>query len=342
MNSFRRRALLAVLLLTLTACQSGTTGGGGDDQAAPGTEQPAGGTGGEGDQGGDANIIVVTHGQASDPFWSVVKNGVDQAASDYGVNVQYQAPETFDMVRMSQLIEGAVAQQPDGLAVSIPDADALGGPIRQAVEADIPVISINSGDDVALDLGVLAHIGQSEREAGFGGGQRLAEEGVTNGLCINHEQGNVALELRCEGFAEALEQAGGQVTQLAVNGNDPTDAQQRIEAAFAQDDSINGGLAVGPLGMGPTLAALRNTNRLQDVTFGSFDLGEEILQAIVDGELAFAIDQQQYLQGYLAVASLAQNARIGVHPVGIVQTGPAFVTDENAAQVIDLSKEGIR
>ena len=63
------------------------------------------------------NIIVVSHGQASDPFWSVVKNGVSQAAQDYGANVDYRAPETFDMVAMGQLIDAAVNQQPDGLSL---------------------------------------------------------------------------------------------------------------------------------------------------------------------------------------------------------------------------------
>ena len=71
-------------------------------------------------------FVVVSHGQASDPFWSVVQNGVNQAAEDMGVQVEYQAPETFDMVAMSQLIDAAVATEPDGLVVSIPDADALG------------------------------------------------------------------------------------------------------------------------------------------------------------------------------------------------------------------------
>ena len=96
-------------------------------------------------------IVVVTHGQASDPFWSVVKNGVDQAATDMRVTVEYQAPATFDMVAMSQLIDAAVASNPDGLVVSIPDADALGPSIQAAIAAGIPVISINSGSDVAAD-----------------------------------------------------------------------------------------------------------------------------------------------------------------------------------------------
>ena len=116
----------------------------------------------------DLTFVVVSHGQASDPFWSVVQNGVAQAGTDMGVNVEYQAPGTFDMVAMSQLIDAAVATSPDGLVVSIPDADALSASITAAIEAGIPVISMNSGSDVAEELGILTHVGQTEYEAGLG------------------------------------------------------------------------------------------------------------------------------------------------------------------------------
>jgi simple sugar transport system substrate-binding protein len=177
-------------------------------------------------------IVVVSHGQASDPFWSVVKNGVDQAATDMRVTVEYQAPSTFDMVAMSQLIDAAVATEPDGLVVSIPDADALGDSITAAIDAGIPVISMNSGSDVAEDLGILTHVGQTEYEAGLGGGQRMAEAGATTALCVNQEVGNVALDLRCEGFTAAMEEAGGTVEVLAVDLADPTDSQEKIAAAL--------------------------------------------------------------------------------------------------------------
>ena len=117
-------------------------------------------------QAQETNIILVSHGQASDAFWSVVKNGAAQAAKDFGVKVDYRAPETFDMVAMSQLIDAAVNQEPDGLIVSIPDADALGPSIKKAVAAGISVISMNSGSDVSKGLGALLHVGQEEYDAG--------------------------------------------------------------------------------------------------------------------------------------------------------------------------------
>ena len=126
----------------------------------------------------EITIVAVTHGQASDPFWSIVKNGMMQAAEDQKVRVDYRAPETFDMVAMGQLIDAAVNQQPAGLIVSVPDADALGPSIKTAVAAGIPVISINAGGPAAHAMGARLHVGQDELSGGRIVGAHLAELGV--------------------------------------------------------------------------------------------------------------------------------------------------------------------
>ena len=114
-----------------------------------------------------SRIVFVTHGQSGDPYWSVVKNGMDDAAKALGVKAEYLSPETFDMVKMAQLIDTATASKPDGLVVSIPDAAALGGPVKEAVAAGIPVIVIDSGGSkLTKELGGLLYLGQSEYEAG--------------------------------------------------------------------------------------------------------------------------------------------------------------------------------
>jgi simple sugar transport system substrate-binding protein len=289
-------------------------------------------------------IVFVTHGQSSDPFWSVVANGANDAARDLGVQLQYQAPPGFDMIEQSNLIRSTVAARPHGLVVSIPDPDALGAAIRDARAAGIPVISINSGADVYRQLGVLAHIGQTEYEAGLAGGERLAEVGVRRALCINHEVGNSAQDLRCRGLTDALVKAGGTVLVLAVDLADPDDAQQRIANALRADAAIDGMLALGPAGADPALAALHAAGRAGRVSFGTFDLTPRVLQALGDGELLFAIDQQQYLQGYLPVVLLVKYLETGTLPGGgdIIRTGPGFVTREHAAEVLELTRRGIR
>ena len=286
-----------------------------------------------------ADIIVVSHGQASDPFWSVVKNGVERAAEDTGSNVDYRAPETFDMVAMSQLIDAAVNQEPDGLVVSMPDADALGPSVEKAVAAGIPVISMNSGSDVAKGLGALLHVGQSEYDAGQIAGGKMAELGGTKGLCVNHEVGNVSLDDRCAGFTEGF---GGEVTVMPTT-NDPTEIESKVKAALDSDGDIDTVIALGASLAGePTVTAVKALGRSGEVLIGSFDLSGGYLQSVADGEAAFAIDQQQYLQGYLPVVFLALHAEYGLMPGGDVPSGPNLITSDKAAQVIDLSSQGIR
>ncbi|ERP95420.1 LacI family transcriptional regulator [Labrenzia sp. C1B10] len=284
-----------------------------------------------------ADIIVVAHGQANDPFWSVVKNGVEKGGKDSGANVEFRSPETFDMVAMSQLIDAAVNQQPDGLVVSIPDADALGPSIQRAVAAGIPVISMNSGSDVSEDLGALLHVGQDEFDAGKAAGAKLAEMGGKKAICVNQEVGNVSLDLRCEGFAEGF---GGSVTVLPTT-NDPAEIESKVSAALASDTEVDTVMALGASTAGePAVAAAKSSGR--EIQVASFDLSASFLQSIVDGDAAFAIDQQQFLQGYLPVVFLSLNADFGLIPGGNVPSGPNLITADKASQVIELSAQGIR
>jgi simple sugar transport system substrate-binding protein len=288
-------------------------------------------------------FVVVTHGQASDPFWSVVQKGVEQAGKDMGVKVEYQAPQTFDMVAMSQLIDAAVASKPDGLVVSVPDADALGPSIKAAVAAGIPVITINSGSEVSKDLGALNHVGQTEYEAGLGAGERMGEAGVKKALCVNQEVGNAGLDQRCKGFGDGLAKSGGTSEVLAVDLADPTGAQQKVGAALTSAPDVDGILTLGPTGAAPTLAALQESGQIGTMKLATFDLSPDVLQAILDGNMLFAIDQQQYEQGYLPIVMLtlyATNLNTIANPV--IMTGPGFVTKDNAQRVIDLAAAGTR
>ena len=286
----------------------------------------------------DTRIVVVSHGQAADPFWSVVKNGVDKAAEDMGVQVEYRAPDRFDMVAMSQLIEAAVASDPDGLAVSIPDAEGLGDAIRLAVDSGIPVVSLNSGSDVSDELGALVHVGQEEYPAGKGAGERMKKAGVTSAVCVNYEQGNVALDLRCQGFADGL---GGTVEQIATS-LDPTEIRNAVSAYLTKNPDVGGILVVGTVGAEPAVAAVEEQGLLDVIQIATFDLSPAVLEALKEGKMAFAIDQQQYLQGYLPVVFLSLYNKYLLLPGDDVQTGPGFVTKDNAAQVIELSQKGIR
>ena len=331
---FKKLIILVVMLpLILAACGSGgssTTG------SASGS-CPA--------SRANLKFYVVTHGQASDPFWSVVKKGVDQGAHDMCVTAIYEAPAsaTFDVVAMSHLIDTAVAAHPDGLVVSIPDPKGLGPSIKAAVAAGIPVISINSGSDVAKSLGVLVHIGQTEEQAGIGGGMKMGAAGVKHALCVNQEVGNAALTLRCKGFKEGLAQTGGTVTEIGVNLSNPTQTQQTIAAALQHDPSVDGILTLGPTGATPAIKALQSLNKLGQIKLATFDLSSDVLNAIKAGQMLFAIDQQQFEQGYLPIVLLTlYKTNLNTISNDVLQTGPGFVTADNVSKVIQLTAQGTR
>jgi simple sugar transport system substrate-binding protein len=291
---------------------------------------------------GKVTIAVVTHGQASDPFWSIVRTGINQAAHQVNATVSYSAPDTYSVSRMRQLIADAVARKPDGLVVTIPDARALGPTIRAAVKSGIPVVSINSGTFESRKLGVLLHVGEPDEQAGLEAGQRFARSGVRHALCVNQEVGNSALDDRCRGFAAAMKKAHGTSTTVDVKLQDPAAAERRVEAALTSD--IDGIMALGPTGAAPALDALRSKDLVGKVKLATFDLSPDVIAAVRRGQIEFAVDQQPFLQGYLPILFLTQFQRYGLLPDRgrIVATGPSFVTRANAADVGRLADQEIR
>ena len=288
-----------------------------------------------------ARLVFITHGQASDSFWNIVRRGITEARRQTGVEVSYRAPDRFSIERMRRFIDQAVADRPDGLVISLPDATALKPSIEAAVKADIPVITINSGSDEFRKLGVLAHVGQPEYRAGVEAGERMARAGVRRALCVNQEDGNAGLDQRCRGFGDGLAKSGGSMKPLPVPLQDARVAQVRLADALASDD-YDGVLTLGPGGATPALDAVRAGG--EDVKLATFDLSPDVLAAVRDGKMLFAVDQQPYLQGYLPVMLLAERALYGVFPRAgeLIPTGPEFVTKANAAEVLRLSAEGFR
>jgi len=334
-----RAAALIALLVLLGGCGSTTVvqepsltvSGGQPTPAGPGI--PAG--------EGEIRIAVVTHGQASSPFWAIVRTGVGAAERQMGVGVDYEAPDVYSLERMIELVDQAVASKPAGLVVSLPEP-GLAPAIRRAVKAGVPVVSINSGSDVYRGLGVLAHVGQPEGRAGYAAGRRLARSGVRSALCVNQQVGNQGLDARCAGLARAMREAGGSARVLGVDDQSAA-TPRRIGAAVVAGD-VDGIIAANATSGMQAVDGVARVRRTGRVRIGAFDLGPEVLEAVRSGKLRFAVDQQPYLQGYLPVVMLANRARYGILPSqgDVVATGANFVTRANADQALDLSRRSIR
>ena len=283
-------------------------------------------------------FVLVSHAPDSDSWWNTIKNAIKVAGEQMDVKVEYRNPPTGDLADMARIVEQAVASNPNGLIVTIADFDVLSGPIEKAVRKGIPVITINSGThEQSRKLGALLHVGQPEYDAGKGAGLRAKDAGVTKFLCVNHYITNPASVERCTGFADGLGVELG--NQMIDSGIDPGEIKNKVIAYLRANPDTNGILTLGPNSAHPTMAALDTMKLSGKIFMGTFDLSGEIAAAVKEGTIAFAIDQQPYLQGYLPVVILTNLARYGVVPGNNINSGPGFVTKKNIALVEKLAGE---
>jgi simple sugar transport system substrate-binding protein len=337
----RRRWLVAiglVIALVAAACGNDDDDGAAASDSNDDADETAAAEDTDTGQETDLRFAMVTHGDGGS-FWSVAQRGAEQVAADLGVQVNYQESNN-DPERQAQLIQQAVADGVDGLAVSAPNPEGIEDAVRAAVDADIPVITLNSGLDSFEEFGAITHVGQTETIAGEQAGQRLADEGGTNLLCVIHEQGNIGLQERCDGAGDGF---GGDVEDFQVTGTgDISTTQTELQTKLQSDTSVDAVLALNPdiaVAARDAIAAAGSS-----ATLATFDLSGDVVQAIQDGEIAFAIDQQQYLQGYLPIVFLYLfNTNSNTVGGGLpVLTGPGFVDESNAAEVADLASAGTR
>jgi simple sugar transport system substrate-binding protein len=284
-------------------------------------------------------IAVVTHGQSSDTYWTVVKKGVDDAAKLMGVDVSYQAPQTTDMVAQARMIDAAVAQKVNGLVVSIPDADALDKSVKAAVDAGIPVIVIDSGEDEVPKVGARLFVGTTNYfEQGARAAKQLMAAGVTKGVCANHEAGNLVNESACDGFIKVMG-ANGDRVEISM---DPTDTAGRMKAYLSAHPDVTGILALGAPSAANIVHALSEAGTLSKYKIGNFDVSGDTLDPLSKNEILFSFDSQQYMMGYLPIVMLTLNAKYGLLPINNIYTGPNPVTASDVAKIQELSKKGIR
>jgi simple sugar transport system substrate-binding protein len=328
-----RRLALLFLLLTFGAGLV-VAGCGGDDEGDDGAARDSV----EATQKRDVTIAMVTHGDGGS-FWAVAKKGAEDAAKDMGIELKYSESNN-DPEEQAQLIEAAVTEGVDGLAVSAPNPDAIREAVKTAVDAGIPVITLNSGAEESQSLGAITHVGQTETIAGEGAGQKLKDAGSKKMICIIHEQGNIGLNQRCEGAKKTF---GGSVEDLQVSGtSDISTTLTEIQSKLESDTSIDAVLALNP----DIAVAARDAvaGASSEAKVATFDLSGDVVQAIQDDEILFAVDQQQYLQGYLPVVFLTLN-KTNLNTVGggqFVLTGPGFVEKSNAAKIKELAEQGTR
>lgn len=306
----------------------------------------SGGGSGEGDAKKKDIEVVVISGPLNDPFFSAMSAGAEQAGKDLGIKVNYTAPKDLSNLGpdLSRLGDAALASKPDAVVASEFLTDAQDPGLKKIADAGIPVAYINAGPNWEK-LGGFTYVGEDPTLFGERAGEKLAEDGARNVLCVNHVPGNPTLEQRCTGVTDALKTAGGKAKVLTIpadQSTNPTSVTNAIAGALRSDDSIDGVLTLGSGIAENAKRAIESAD--SDAILGTGDLSKNVLKFIKDGSISFAIDQQPYLQGYYGVLAAAQKVELGLQPVGQIRTAPLFVTKDTVDQVIELNdnNNGVR
>ncbi|MCW2887130.1 MAG: simple sugar transport system substrate-binding protein [Streptosporangiaceae bacterium] len=309
-------------LLTLSACSSS---GGKKSETAPAATGPK------------IKIAMITHSGPGDTFWDIVQKGAKAAAGKDNVQFLYSADP--DGGKQSQLVQAAIDQKVDGIIVTLAKPDAMKGVLANAAQAKIPVVSINSGADVSAKLGALVHFGQDEKVAGEAAGRQLKAMGLKKVICVIHEQGNVGLEDRCAGAKSTF---GGSLENLYVQGTNMPQVKSSITAKLQAGKDIDGVLTLGAPFAKTAVDSAKDAGSAAKVA--TFDMNKELITALKDGSIQFAVDQQPYLQGYEAVDELWLLKTNGNVLGGgqAVLTGPAIVTKDTAGTIERFADQGTR
>ncbi|SEJ85230.1 sugar ABC transporter substrate-binding protein [Paraburkholderia diazotrophica] len=307
----------------------------------------------------DERFVMVSHGSDSNVWWNTVKNGMRDASEDFGVPVDYRNPPTGDTGDMVRILEQASARNYAGVITTVPNLEMIQKGLAGVKAKHIPLVTINGGPDLGMKLGAIMHIGQPEYDAGKAAGERAKAAGIHNFLCVNHGADIQALWDRCKGFADAI---GVDYKKSTMDsGEDPTVIQSKVAAYLRSHRDTQAVLALGPDQTTGVLRGINDAGLNGKVYVATFDLSPDILKAIQSGTIAFAIDQQPYLQGYLSVAAMAivvrdkttdpahivaalkddrkvaaRLAKYDLKPVytgSTVSSGPSFVTKDNLAPV---------
>ncbi|MET9087852.1 substrate-binding domain-containing protein [Streptomyces sp. NPDC004237] len=283
-------------------------------------------------------VAMITHAQPGDTFWDLIRKGAAAAAAKDNIKLVYSADPSA--ANQANLVQNAIDQKVDGIALTAATPDALKSVIGKAEAAGIPVVGFNSGVDAWKKLGMLEYFGQDENIAGQAFGERLNKLGAKHALCVVQAQGQVALEARCAGLAKGFK---GKTDKIYVNGTDMPSVKSTITAKLQQDSSIDQVVTLGaPIAL-TAVQSVKDAGSKAEVA--TFDLNKDLVSAIQDGSVEFAVDQQPYLQGYLAVDALwlyKNNGNYSGGGAAPVLTGPAFVTKDNADTIAKFAANGTR
>jgi simple sugar transport system substrate-binding protein len=333
----RTAALLAGVALLIGACNTSSTTA---PESSGGTATSCSST---------QYVPYVFHVPPSIPFISVFKKGMDQAAADfagppYCLKTEFLAPDKFDTAQMAQILDAALAKNPAGLVVAYPDASALQPGVERALGKGLPVITVNTGQEEALSIGVLTHVAEDEVSVSQLHGKLFADAGAKHVMCVNDNPGTSVLTVRCNGIEDSMTAAGGDSFEFPASNADSVQMKEALIAGLRAHPEVDAiaGLYSGDYQIG--LQAIDAVGKTGQISVGIFDWqpGTQVLDDIKAGNILFASSQGPYLQGYIPIQLMA--LELAFHQIpnehALTNTGGVIANKDNVDLYEALAAQG--
>ena len=280
---------------------------------------------------GEPLVIRVSYHDVSNEFAPFIRQGVEQAAAELGVDAQFVGPVGADADAQIAEIE-TLLDSIDGLAVSSVSTDALAPIIDRALEMGIPVVTYNTDNPESNRLAFAGQdLVQSGREAGSVMCDLLGGEGTVLITTLDAAaQWSIDRET---GARESLEACGVTVNATINTGTEPTEIYSTIENAMLANPNVDGLLSLECCSTPAAGEYMVRNDMVGDVVIVGFDLLDQTVQLVQDGAIAATIDQAPVRQGFEAVNLLVRF--LNGETITDIDTGVGIYTADNIADALE-------
>ncbi len=277
-------------------------------------------------------FVFVNH-VTTNAFFVPCQYGIHDACALLGCDYQWTGSETSDVAQMVNAMNTAIAGKADAIAVAIVDPKGFDRPIDRALDAGIPVFSYNADAPHGSGNRRLAYIGQDLFLSGQLMGERIVKLVGSGEVAIFiATPGQLNLQPRVDGAMDAIKKSGAKIEATMI-ATDPTAnaALSKIRAYYLGNQNVKGMFGTGGGDTMNTGLIMRQYDLpKKGVHAGGYDLLPRSLEAVHDGFLDFAIDQQPYLQGFYTVMEMfTYKASGGLVGPADIDTGLKFVTKDS-------------
>ncbi len=281
-------------------------------------------------------IAVIPKGTTHE-FWKAIHAGAVKAARELDIDIIWKGPQKEDdREQQIQVVQNFITPDIKGIVLAPLDAKALVNPVKEATQAGIPVVIIDSGLEAEEGKDFVSFVATDNYQGGVLGARRLAEKmgGAGNAILMRYQEGSASTSLREAGFLDTMQKEFSGIKIVSNNqyaGSTMETAMQTAQRLLSQFPDIQGFYCPNESSTFGTLRALEEDGRAGKIAFVGFDSSEKLVQGMREGKIHGLTLQNPMKMCYLGVKTVVAHIR-GEKVESHIDTGVVMVTPENMDQ----------